>query len=246
MLTDDERLSLLAAVRGGRRRARSWPAPPPTTPPTPCTSRPRRPRSAWPASSPWPVLQPPVAGRDRRPLPGRRRRHRPAGDASTTSPSAPGARSPPTRSLRLAREVPNVVALKDAAGNPAETARLIAPRARQLRGLQRRRQHDPSAAGRRRRRRRRRGHPLVRRRRGRDARPVGQGRRRRRPARQRPAARELGLRDRRRGAEPGAGQGHAARDGPGRRGVPPADGADARLAAGPGPRGPRPSERRSG
>ena len=48
----------------------------------------RRPR-------PVPVLQPPVAGRHRGPPAGRRRGHRPAGRSSTTSRSAPAARSPP-------------------------------------------------------------------------------------------------------------------------------------------------------
>ena len=41
--------------------------------------------------------------------------------------------------LRLAREVPNIVALKDAAGNPGETAALISSAPGGLRGLQRRR-----------------------------------------------------------------------------------------------------------
>ena len=65
--------------------------------------------------------------------------------------------------LRLARDVPNLLALKDAAGNPGETAALISQRAGRLRGLLRRRRDDPAAAGRRRGRRRRRRHPLDRR-----------------------------------------------------------------------------------
>ena len=41
--------------------------------------------------------------------------------------------------VRLAHEVDNIVGVKDAAGNPAETARLIAAAPGRLRGLQRRR-----------------------------------------------------------------------------------------------------------
>ena len=67
------------------------------------------------------------------------RGHRPAGRCSTTSRSAPAARSPPTLLVRLADDVPNIVGVKDAAGDPGESARLIAERARRLRGLQRRR-----------------------------------------------------------------------------------------------------------
>ena len=88
--------------------------------------------------------------------------------------------------LRLAREVPNIVALKDAAGNPAETAAVIARCAGRLRGLQRRRRDDAAAAGRRRRRPRRRRHPLDGARPPGDVRPVGEGRHRRRPAGQQP------------------------------------------------------------
>ena len=50
--------------------------------------------------------------------------------------------------LRLAREVPNVLALKDAAGNPGETAALVSERARRLRGVLGRRRHDAAPAGR--------------------------------------------------------------------------------------------------
>ena len=53
-------------------------------------------------------------------------------------------------------------ALKDAAGNPGETARVDRRGARRLRGLQRRRPDDPAAPRRRRRRRDRHRHPLVR------------------------------------------------------------------------------------
>ena len=51
---------------------------------------------------------------------------------------------------RLAHEVDNIVGVKDAAGNPAETARLVAVTPSDLRGLQRRRRHDAAPAGRRR------------------------------------------------------------------------------------------------
>jgi 4-hydroxy-tetrahydrodipicolinate synthase len=44
---------------------------------------------------------------------------------STTSRCAPGARSARTCCCACSTEVPNVVALKDAAGNPAETAKVI-------------------------------------------------------------------------------------------------------------------------
>ena len=80
--------------------------------------------------------------------------------------------------LRLARDVPNLLALKDAAGNPGETAALIAERAGRVRGVQRRRRDDPAAAGLRRGRRGRRRHPLDRPRPPGDVRPLGQGRHR--------------------------------------------------------------------
>ena len=49
--------------------------------------------------------------------------------------------------LRLAHEVPNVLVLKDAAGNPGETAALDLQRARGLRGVLGRRRDDVAAAG---------------------------------------------------------------------------------------------------
>ena len=52
--------------------------------------------------------------------------------------------------LRLAREVPAIVALKDAAGDPPSTAHLAAQAPAGIRDLQRRRRHDAAAAGRRR------------------------------------------------------------------------------------------------
>ena len=46
--------------------------------------------------------------------------------SSTTSPAAPAARSSTELLVRLATEVPTIVGIKDAAGNPGETARVIA------------------------------------------------------------------------------------------------------------------------
>ena len=81
-------------------------------------------------------------------------RHRPAGACSTTSRSAPAARSPPTCSCAWPTRCRTSSALKDAAGDPAETAPARRRGARRLRGLQRRRRPDPAAARRRRGRRR--------------------------------------------------------------------------------------------
>ena len=101
---------------------------------------------------------------------------------------------------RLAHEVDNIVGVKDAAGNPAETARLIAAAPA---GYEVYSGDDALTL------------PLlavgavgligvathwVRPRRRRAVRPLGRRRHRRRPGRQRPPARELGVRDRRRGA----------------------------------------------
>ena len=100
--------------------------------------------------------------------------------------------------LRLAHEVPNIVGLKDAAGDPGETARVVAEAPDDFERLLRRRPAHPAAARRRRRRRHRRGHPLGRPGDGRDDRRFREGRRRPGPRAQRPPARELRLRDRRR------------------------------------------------
>ena len=131
--------------------------------------------------------------------------------------------------LRLAREVPNIVALKDAAGNPGETAALIA---RAPDGFEVYSGDDAMTL------------PLLAvgavgvvgvathwtgRRPPGDVRPVGEGRHRRRPAGQRPAARELRLRDRRRRPEPDPDQGDAAPPRPPGRPGPPADGRRARI-----------------
>ena len=64
--------------------------------------------------------------------------------------------------VRLAEEVPTIVGVKDAAQNPAETARLVSLAAGRLRGVQRRRLDDAAVPRRRRGRPHRRGHPLVR------------------------------------------------------------------------------------
>ena len=65
---------------------------------------------------------------------GDRRGERPAGRWSTTSPSAPVARSRTATLLRLFREVPNIVALKDAAGQPGRDRRADQLGARRVRG----------------------------------------------------------------------------------------------------------------
>ncbi len=146
---------------------------------------------------------------------------------------------------RLAHEVDNIVGVKDAAGNPAETARLIAaaPAAYEVYS------GDDGMTL-----------PLL---------AVGavgligvathwvaadvvelfdrwDGRRHPRgPRRSRPAAGELGVRDGRRGAEPRAGQGDAAPPRPARRPLPPADGRRPAMAGRAGRRGPRQPGRRS-
>ena len=164
MLTDDEQLvAARGGARGGRRpRCRRHHAP--TTPPTPSMSRPR-PSKLGVAGvlAVVPVLQPAVAGR----LEAHFRAVAAATDLPVMLYDIPirtGRKIATETLLRLAREVPNIVALKDAAGNPAETAPGDRRGARRLRGLQRRRPLDAAAAGGRRGRGHRRGHPLVRRR----------------------------------------------------------------------------------
>ena len=112
--------------------------------------------------------------------------------------------------LRLAREVPAVVGVKDAAGDPPTTAHLVAQAPAGFRGLQRRRRPDAAVAVGRRRRRDQRRRALGRA-------PVPACRRRllrRRPRRgdrrQRGAARLLRLRVHRGLPEPAPGQGGAA------------------------------------
>ncbi len=73
--------------------------------------------------------------------------------------------------MRLAHDVDNIVGLKDAAANPAETARVVGRGARRLRGVGRRRHDDAADDGRRRRRRHLGGGALGRARDGRDGRP---------------------------------------------------------------------------
>ena len=114
-----------------RSRSRSSPAPAPTTPPTRCTSPPRR-RKLGVAGilAVVPVLQPPVAGRHRGPLAGRRRGHRPAGDdLRHPDPHRPQDRHR-RRCCAWPARCPTSSALKDAAGNPAETAAADRRRAR--------------------------------------------------------------------------------------------------------------------
>ena len=129
-LSDDERLALFDAVirrrEHPRRRRHRHQRHPPLGAPHPRgegARRGRRPRRV-------PVLQPAVAGRHRRPHAGDRRGERPARDGVRH----PGAHRPQdvdaARCCSSRHDVPNIVALKDAAGNPGETAALIssAPR----------------------------------------------------------------------------------------------------------------------
>ena len=149
---------------------------------------------------------------------------------STTSRSAPVARSRPPPCCRCSREVPNIVALKDAAGNPGETA--VAHRQPRRIGVEVYSGDDGltlpllavGAVGV-----DRCGHPLDRPRPPGDVRPVGEGRHRRRPPGERPPARELRVRDRRRRPEPDPDQGDdASSRHPGGSG-PAADGPTPRL-----------------
>ncbi len=78
-----------------------------------------------------------------------------------------------TTLVRLAHDVPNIVGVKDAAGNPGATAAVNANTPDRLRDLLGRRCDDAAAHGGRRRRRDRRGDALVRTRPGRDVRRVG-------------------------------------------------------------------------
>ncbi len=122
--------------------------------------------------------------------------------------------------LRLARDVTNIVAVKDAAGNPSESAVLLA---RAPSDLELYSGDDsftlPSARDRRRRRHRRR-HALVGRRAQRDDLVVREGRRRRCTRDERPPARVVRVRDERRHAEPDPDQGDDARARPRGRSVP--------------------------
>ena len=83
-----------------------------------------------------------------------------------------------TTLVRLAADVPNIVGVKDAAGNPGATAAVKANTPDRLRDLLGRRRDDAAAPGDRRRRRDRRGDALVRARSGRDVRCLGTRRRR--------------------------------------------------------------------
>jgi dihydrodipicolinate synthase/N-acetylneuraminate lyase len=112
--------------------------------------------------------------------------------------------------LKMFREVPNIVALKDAAGNPGETASLIsmAPDGVEVYS------GDDSCTL-----------PLLARRRSpTDVRPVGQGRHHWRSHREQSHARQLRVRDRRRCAQPHSVEGNDASPRHPCRPGPPADG----------------------
>ena len=105
--------------------------------------------------------------------------------------------------LRLAREVPNIVRAQGRRrATPARPPALIADAPDGFEVYSGDDSHDPAAARDRRRRRDRCGHALDGRGPPGDVRPLGEGRRRGRPAGQRPPARELRLRDRRRRPNP--------------------------------------------
>ena len=141
--------------------------------------------------------------------------------------------------LRLAHEVPNVLVLKDAAGNPGETAALVssAPEGYEVYsgddgmtlpllasgavGVIGVATHWTGI-----------GPPGP-------VRSLGEGRRGRRPSGQLPAPGELRLRDRRRDPQPAAHQGHAQGAGAAGRPGPPADGPGAGGLGGPRPGGAR-------
>ena len=156
------------------------------------------------------VLQPPVPGRPRRPLPRRRRRHRAAGRPLRH----PDPHRPQDRHRRMLIRLVTRCRTSSRSRTrrrPGRTARLVAAAARRLRALQRRRRVDPAAARDRRRRRHLRGEPLGRPPDGRDGRRVREGRRRDGRRDQRRSARPvLRLRGRRRRPEPDPDQGHPA------------------------------------
>jgi 4-hydroxy-tetrahydrodipicolinate synthase len=73
-----------------------------------------------------PYYNRPPAGRHRRPHAGGRRAPPTCRSSCTTCPPAPGGRMTVDTIVRLANEVPTIVGLKDARGNPAEAARIVA------------------------------------------------------------------------------------------------------------------------
>ena len=236
VLTDDERLSLFAAVA----EAVTIPVvfgtgtndTQPLGAPHEAGGRARRGRRAGGV----PVLQPAQPGRHRGPRPG---------DAAATDlpvmiydiPVRTGRKIATATLLRLFREVPNALGPEGRRRQPGRDGGGLVVDAAVARGLLGRRRSDPAVAGGGRRRHGRRGHALDRPGPPGAVRAVGEGRRRRRPPGERPHARELRLRDRRRRPEPVADQGDDAPPRPAGRSGPPAHGRRARLAAGSGRRG---------
>ena len=127
--------------------------------------------SAWPASSPCART---TTGRRRPGIEAHLRAVAAATDLPLMIYDIPirtGRKIATATLLRLARDVPNVLALKDAAGNPGETAAVVAEAPAGFEVYSGRRRPDAAAARRRCGRRGRRGHPLDR------ARPPGAVRR---------------------------------------------------------------------
>ena len=108
------------------------------------------------------VLQPSLAGRAVRPLPGRGRGHRPAGASSTTSPSARAGGSAPTSPSSWPARCATIVGVKDATGDVAAAAEVVAEAPGRVRRLLRRRLPHPALRLHRRRRHHQRGRPLGR------------------------------------------------------------------------------------
>ena len=173
-LSDDEKVDLWRAVQrsrhhpGGRRHG---------------LERHRQRRSTCPAGRPtsaWPALLVVGPYYNRPPQSGIEAHFRAVAAATELPvivydvPTRTGRRIAHDVLVRLGTEVPNIVGLKDATGDPPGAARLVAEH-RRLRHLQRRRRHDPAAAGGRCRRRHRHVDPLDRPRDGRDDRRLREG-----------------------------------------------------------------------
>ncbi len=150
-----------------------------------------------------------------------------------------------TTIVRLAADVPNIVGVKDAAGNPGATAAVKANAPGRLRGLFGRRLDDAAAPGHRCRRRDRCGDALVCARSRRDVRRLGTRRRAGGTTDQCPPVGELRVRNGRPGAEPGTVQGHDAHARSRRRRVPLADGPHSRRTRSRRPAGLRPPDHRT-
>ena len=126
-LTDEEDVRALDRGARGGRRARSSPARAPTTRATPASSSERAAgHAASTGCSSWRRTTTARRRPGSRPTSAPSPRPPTCRSCSTTSPVAPAARSTPTCIVRLANEVPTIVGLKDAAGNPGETARVVA------------------------------------------------------------------------------------------------------------------------